>query len=182
MSSPARPSARIDGVYLVPLRPFADARGTFFESFRRSWIPGAREMVQGNCSLSEAGVLRGLHYHRKQADFWVLLSGRARAALYDLRRSSPTRGAAEVLDLDGTRPAGLYIPKGVAHGYHALDDCSMIYFVDEYYDGGDELAVRWDDPALGIDWGGRAPVAPLVSESDRHNPALADIPAALLPP
>jgi dTDP-4-dehydrorhamnose 3,5-epimerase len=180
-TSPAQPSARIHGVYVVPLRPFSDARGAFFETFRRSWIPEARDMVQGNCSLSKAGALRGLHYHLKQADFWVLPSGRVRAALYDLRLASPTRGAAEVVEMDADRPIALYIPKGVAHGYRALADSLMFYFVDEYYDDSDEHGLRWDDPALGIDWGAPAPVAPLLSGSDRDNPSLADIPAALLP-
>jgi dTDP-4-dehydrorhamnose 3,5-epimerase len=179
-ASPARASSRIAGVHVVPFRAFADPRGYFYETFRRSWIPGVREMVQGNCSFSKAGVLRGLHYHFKQADFWGVPSGRVRAALYDLRVSSPTRGAAEVLELgqQGDNRLGLYIPKGVAHGFYALEDSFMTYLVDEYYDNSDELGVRWDDPALGIDWGARDPI---VSDRDRANPRLAEIPEAQLP-
>jgi dTDP-4-dehydrorhamnose 3,5-epimerase len=111
-ASPAQPSERIAGVYVVPFRMIADPRGYFFESFRRIWVPDSREMVQGNCSLSKMGVLRGLHFHRKQADFWSVPTGLVRAALYDLRASSPTRGASQVLDLgDGAGNArGLYIP------------------------------------------------------------------------
>jgi dTDP-4-dehydrorhamnose 3,5-epimerase len=137
-------------------------------------------MVQGNCSLSKMGVLRGLHFHRKQADFWSVPTGLVRAALYDLRASSPTRGASHVLDLgDGAGNArGLYIPKGVAHGFYALKDSFMTYLVDEYYDSSDELGVRWDDPALAIDWGLSADAAPIVSERDQQNPALAEIPDA----
>jgi dTDP-4-dehydrorhamnose 3,5-epimerase len=176
--SPAQPSARIAGVYHVPFRAFADPRGYFYESFRRTWIPGVREMRQGNCSFSKAGVLRGLHFHLKQADLWSVPSGRVRAALYDLRASSPTRGASEVLELGTKSPAGLYIPRGVAHGFLALEDSFMTYLVDEYYDATDELGVRWDDPALGIDWGARDPI---VSERDRQNPPLAAIPEAQRP-
>jgi dTDP-4-dehydrorhamnose 3,5-epimerase len=177
-SGPARPSQRIAGVYLVAFPRFGDPRGYFFESYRRAWIPGAREMVQGNCSFSKAGVLRGLHYHLRQADLWALPHGRARAALYDLRASSPTRGTSEVLEMGGADPVGIYIPRGVAHGFYALEDSFMTYLVDEYYDGSDELGVRWDDPALGIDWGAQSPI---VSERDQKNPRLAEIPEARLP-
>ena len=103
-----------------------------------------------------------------------------RAALYDLRVSSPTRGATRGHRARAeTHPFGLYIPKGVAHGFYALADSFMTYLVDEYYDNSDERGVRWDDPALGIDWGVENPI---VSMRDRENPLLADIPAALLPP
>jgi dTDP-4-dehydrorhamnose 3,5-epimerase len=179
-SSPTEssPRSRIQGVQIVPLRRFADDRGYFFESYRRAWIPGVRDMVQGNVSFSKAGVLRGLHYHFKQADFWLVPSGRVLAGLYDLRRSSPTRGEKETLEMGEERPLGLYIPKGVAHGFRALADSFMTYLVDEYYDNSDEQGVRWDDPALGIDWGAGSPI---VSERDRKNPSLADIPEASLP-
>jgi dTDP-4-dehydrorhamnose 3,5-epimerase len=169
-------SPRIDGVFAVRFQKFGDARGYFYESFRRSWIPGVPDMVQGNCSFSRAGVLRGMHYHLKQADFWSVPSGRVRAALYDFRPSSPTRGAAQVLDMGGdTHPVGLYIPRGVAHGFCALEDSFMTYLVDEYYDGADELGIRWDDPAMGIDW--NLTTAPIVSDRDARNPALQAIPS-----
>jgi dTDP-4-dehydrorhamnose 3,5-epimerase len=176
--SPAQESKLIAGVYVVPLREVADERGSFFESFRRSWIPGAREMVQANVSFSRAGVLRGLHYHLKQADFWLTPSGLIRAALYDLRRSSPTRGRSETLELGEGHPVGLYVPKGVAHGFFALGDSIMSYLVDDYYDSSDEHGVRWNDPALGIDW---KTTEPILSERDRRNPLLADIPPNALP-
>jgi dTDP-4-dehydrorhamnose 3,5-epimerase len=173
-------SSRIEGVYAVRFQRFADARGYFYESFRRSWIPGVRDMVQGNTSFSRAGVLRGMHYHLKQADLWSVPFGRVRAALYDLRPSSPTHGAAQTLDLAGDEQAtGLYIPRGVAHGFCALEDSLMTYLVDEYYDGADELGIRWDDPALGIEWGLTRPA--VLSERDARNPALAAIPADLRP-
>jgi dTDP-4-dehydrorhamnose 3,5-epimerase len=176
--TPALESKVIGGVFTVPLRAFADDRGYFFESFRRSWVPGSRDMVQGNVSFSKAGVLRGLHYHLKQADFWLVPSGLVRAALYDMRASSPTRGRSEVMELGDGHPFGLYIPKGVAHGFCALVDSMMTYLVDEYYDNSDERGVQWDDPALGIDW--RVSKANL-SERDRQNPPLSAIPVEVLP-
>jgi dTDP-4-dehydrorhamnose 3,5-epimerase len=172
-------SSRIEGVYLVRFQKFGDSRGYFYESFRRSWIPGGREMIQGNCSFSQAGVLRGLHYHLKQADLWSVPVGTVRAVLYDFRASATTRGAAEVVEMGRDNPIGLYIPRGVAHGFCALEDAFMTYLVDEYYDGADELGIRWNDPALGVDWGLRAP--PTVSERDASNPPLEAIGSAQRP-
>jgi dTDP-4-dehydrorhamnose 3,5-epimerase len=171
-------SSQIDGVYVVRFQTFGDERGYFYETFRKSWIPGVRDMVQGNCSFSRAGVLRGMHYHLKQADLWSVPSGRVRAALFDFRPSSPTHGNAQMLELGG-EGVGLYIPRGVAHGFLALEDSLMTYLVDEYYDGADELGIRWDDPALGIDWALTGPA--LLSARDAKNPALASIPADLRP-
>jgi dTDP-4-dehydrorhamnose 3,5-epimerase len=168
----------IDGIRIVPFRSFGDDRGYFFESYRRSWIPEAREMIQGNCSFSKQGVLRGLHYHRKQADFWAVPSGLVRAALYDFRASSPTFGKAQTLELGERNPVGLYIPKGIAHGFYALEDSFMTYLVDEYYDNSDELGILWSDPALGLDWGARNPI---LSQRDQDNPPLASIAADLRP-
>lgn len=162
----------IDGVYTVSLQSFSDERGRFIETFRRDWIPGAREMVQGNRSDSRAGVLRGMHYHLFQADYWYAPSGRAIAALYDFRESSPTSGAAELIEFGDANEVGIYIPPGVAHGFYALTDVTMTYLVDQYFDGSDELGIRWDDPAVGIDWpaGDR-----ILSERDRSNPLLSEI-------
>jgi dTDP-4-dehydrorhamnose 3,5-epimerase len=172
-------SSRIEGVYLVHFQKFADSRGYFYESFRRSWVPGIRDMIQGNCSFSNAGVLRGMHYHLKQADFWSVPVGRVRAAVYDFRPGSPTNGASQVVEMGRDNPVALYIPKGVAHGFCALEDSFMTYLVDEYYDGADELGIRWDDPALGIDWGLSSP--PTVSERDAKNPLIQAIPAGQRP-
>jgi dTDP-4-dehydrorhamnose 3,5-epimerase len=178
-TGPARESERIRGVRIVPLRAFEDDRGYFFESFRKSWLGGvAAEMLQGNVSFSKAGVLRGMHYHLRQADFWVVPSGHVRAALYDMRLASPTRGSAEVLEMGEAHPFGLYIPPGVAHGFYALSPSMMTYLVDQYYDNSDEKGVRWDDPALGIAWQASDPI---VSARDRANPLLADVPAGELP-
>lgn len=179
MSQVAEPSLLINGVYRVPFRRFGDTRGYFFETYRKSWIPGIREMVQGNCSFSRAGVLRGLHYHLKQADLWSVPVGRARAVLIDLRRSSSTRGRSEVLELSASEPMGLYIPKGVAHGFYALEDTYMTYLVDEYYDNSDELGVLWNDPDLALPWGAEETS---LSERDLKNPRLRDIPEDRLPP
>ncbi len=169
---PGSTDVGIDGVRLFPLTPHPDDRGSFTEYYRREWIPEMREMVQGNLSLSRANVLRGLHFHREQADYWCFASGRSVTGLYDLRAGSPTEGKkAEIpIDADGDR-FGLYIPRGVAHGFYAETDVVLIYFVDQYFTGADEFGVAWDDPDLGIDWPSREPI---LSDRDRSNGSLAD--------
>jgi dTDP-4-dehydrorhamnose 3,5-epimerase len=162
----------IDGVVLRPLSPHEDERGAFTETYRRDWLPGAREMLQGNLSRSRAGVLRGPHFHRVQADYWVVVEGRAFVGLLDLRRGSPTEGARQAVTLEADHPAGLYIPPGVAHGFVAETDVALQYLVDAYHDGTDEFGIAWDDPDLGIAW----PVTdPILSERDRGNPSLAAV-------
>ncbi len=163
----------IAGVETWELRRLGDERGSFAETYRREWLPaGAREMVQSNLSRSRAGVLRGMHYHREQADHWVVIEGRAFVALYDLRTGSPTRGERQELEMDGQSPSGLYIPPGVAHGFSARTEVALQYLVDAYYGSGqDEHGIAWDDPELGIGWPDPEPV---LSERDRANPPLAE--------
>src|SRR5213593_3765651 len=90
----------IDGALLQPLAAHPDERGSFSEIFRQSWIGGPPAMVQANLSRSRAGVLRGLHFHREQADFWIPLSGTVFVALYDLREDSPTEGLKSEIRLE----------------------------------------------------------------------------------
>ncbi len=168
------------GVGVMPLKAHADARGRFIETYRQEWFPGRPAMLQGNRSDSVAGVLRGLHFHRKQADYWYVPEGRVLAALADLRAGSPTEGAVAVLELGRGAEVGLYVPPGVAHGYYALEAATMTYLVDQYYDPSDELGVAWDDPELGVPWPFEG--KPLLSPRDEQNPRLAAIPAAARPP
>lgn len=180
-NSPAQPFESIDGVYIVPIRTFSDERGRFMETFRREWFPGLNwDRIQNNRSDSKAGVLRGLHYHFKQIDYWYVVNGVIRAALVDLRPASPTYRRAATIEMGEANNIGLFIPIGVAHGFTALTDCTLMYLVNNYYDGGmDELGVAWDDPDLGLDWG--IDHTPQLSPRDQQNPRLRDIPADKLP-
>jgi len=173
-----RESERIRGVYVARLQSHPDERGRFLETFRRTWVPGSREMVQGNRSDSQPGVLRGIHYHLFQADYWYVPTGRSFVALVDLRQSSPSFKTVDTLEMGEQNEVGVYIPPGVGHGFYALTPVVMTYLVDQYFDGSDELGVRFDDPSLGIPWpeGER-----IVSDRDRANPALAEIDEVNLP-
>jgi len=171
-------SAEIADVVVAEPETHGDERGRFVETYRRSWFPLGREMVQGNRSEKQAGAVVGLHYHLHQADYWYLLRGRARVVLHDLRLGSPTEAVTMHLDLDGDVERGVFIPPGVAHGFASLTDMLMWYLVDGYYNPDDELGLAWDDPELGADWGVDAPV---LSARDQANPARADIDAAFRP-
>ena len=156
------PSDVIDGVYIVEPDIHRDERGYFIETYRRSWFPGQREMIQGNRGDRQSGSVVGLHSH-----------------LHDLREGGPTDGATIVYDLGGETADdhlhhGVYIPPGVAHGFAALTDCTLTYLVDGYYNPADELGVLWNDPEIGADWG---LVDPILSARDQANPLRADLPA-----
>lgn len=177
--TPARESQTIAGVFTLPLRSFADDRGRFTETFRREWFPWVNwERLQLNRSDSRRHVLRGLHWHRHQLDYWVVTRGRIRAALVDLRRSSPTRHALQLLDIGAGQGPGLLIPAGVAHGFLALEDATLTYVVNNYYDSADEHGLAWDDPQLQLPWGISDP---LLSSRDRANPTLVQLEATGLP-
>jgi dTDP-4-dehydrorhamnose 3,5-epimerase len=173
-------SEQIAGVKFVHLRAFGDERGRFLETFRVSWFPERTwQIVQTNRSDSRVGVLRGLHYHFKQVDYWYVPSGRIRVGLADLRRSSPTCGASQTIEIGDHNQVGVFIPSGVAHGFVALTDATLTYLVDNYYDGADELGVAWDDPELAVPW--ELTTAPLLSPRDQTNPRWRDIAPERLP-
>ncbi len=173
-----RESDVIAGVHVVQPSIHGDARGRFIETYRREWIPGAREMLQSNRADRQAGSIVGLHYHLHQADYWYVPVGTARVVLHDLREGGPTDGATHTLELSGDNHLGVYIPPGVAHGFGAVTDMVITYLVDGYYNPADELGVAWDDPAIGADWG---VTDPTLSDRDSKNPMRADLPAGRRP-
>jgi dTDP-4-dehydrorhamnose 3,5-epimerase len=178
MSLDRAPSA-LPGVQFGAIARHADDRGSFRELWREHGIDGAAPFVQANLSTSAAGVLRGLHLHRRQLDYWVVASGRAFVALVDVRQlleSSAGLPAIETRELRADE--WVVIPEGVAHGFLALEPLELLYMVTNLYDGSDELGFAWDDPAVAIPWPAveHAPNGrPIVSERDASNPALAEL-------
>lgn len=165
--------SEIAGVVIVTPQVHGDGRGSFVESWRKEWVPDAREMVQANRADRAEGCLVGLHYHLYQADFWYVPFGRAFVALHDLRAASATNGATVTLEIGEHDHRGIYIPPGVAHGFYATTDLTITYLVDAYYDPNDELGVAWDDPDLGIEWPNSDPI---LSGRDAKNPRRMDLP------
>jgi dTDP-4-dehydrorhamnose 3,5-epimerase len=170
-------SVGIEGAWLKPLVSHRDDRGAFTECYRREFIPGMREMLQANLSVSRAGALRGSHFHTKQTDYWTLITGTITVGLYDLRTDSPTHGLKAELEWSahGDPSGTLYIPPGVTHGWYAQTDAILHYLVDQYHDPADEFGVAWDDPDVGIDWKIPAGTEPILSERDRSNPSLSEV-------
>ena len=168
-----RPSEPLPGVHHRPLSPIEDDRGSFVELFRGDDYP--LPFVQANLSISDAGVLRGLHFHRVQADLWVVVEGRIQVGLADLREQGGKPATATV-EMSADRPSTLYLPPGVAHGFLALTRSRLLYLVTTEYDGGDEYGIAWDDDSLALDW---ATTTPILSERDTANPRLTwdEIPA-----
>jgi dTDP-4-dehydrorhamnose 3,5-epimerase len=167
----------IDGTVLFAPKVFGDDRGSFFEAYRASWIGGGQFAVaQWNISRSGAGVVRGLHYHRLQSDYWLVPDGHVRVALVDLRPKSVTYRKALCLELNSKQPRALLIPPGVLHGYAIIKDATVMYLVNVEYTGKDEYGVRWNDPALGLpaEWYGIS--SPTLSGRDTAAPMLRDAP------
>jgi dTDP-4-dehydrorhamnose 3,5-epimerase len=179
----------IPGVSWGRLVRHEDSRGAFREIWRADAfadldpslageVTGPVRFVQSNLSSSKAGVLRGLHLHRRQLDHWVIGSGHAFVALVDARPmiAGADRPIVEtrVADADTT----ISIPVGVAHGFLALTDLDLIYFVTNEFDGSDELGFAWDDPVAAIPW---PPIdqtldgRPILSGRDVANPSLSEL-------
>ncbi len=166
---------QITGVSLANLTAHGDDRGVFYEAFRASWLGPEQRWVQWNLSRSHAGVVRGLHYHKKQTDYWVAVEGRLLAGLVDVRRDSPTFRAAICVELDSAHPQGLVIPPGVLHGFRAQTELTLMYLLDQEYDNTDEFAVRWDDPDLRLPANWYAPPAPIISQRDAGAPGFSSL-------
>jgi dTDP-4-dehydrorhamnose 3,5-epimerase len=168
------------GVSYGHLVSHGDLRGSFTELWRASHRhAGDAPFVQANLSTSARGVLRGLHFHQRQLDYWVVLEGRAFVALVDAR--GPVSGTSAVPAVE-TRELGRYdwvvIPAGVAHGFLALEPTRLLYLVSNEYDGTDELGFAWDDPAVGVPWPrvpGTSDQRPIVSPRDASNPTFNEL-------
>ena len=167
----------IDGVWRRSNVAIADDRGSFTELWRSTLSAplGAAQMVQANLSRSVAGVLRGMHFHERQSDLWLLIDGEATAVVTDLR-GALAGGSVRSEALPMTSGDALFIPPLVAHGFLATTDIALVYLVTNEYDGTDEQGFAWDDADAGIVWA-QAPT--VVSDRDRANPPLRDVIARL---
>jgi len=169
---------KLQGAYIIEREPFVDSRGSFFRTFCAKEFKQnnlAANMVQTNLSVSnKKGVLRGMHYQVDDAEEDKLvqcLRGAVLDVIADLRENSKTFGKHLKVELSETNGKMLYIPRGFAHGFLALDNiCHVLYQVSNFYNPNKERGIRWNDPFLGIDW----PIeSPILSPKDASRPNFA---------
>lgn len=179
---------RLPGVLLLTSEVHEDARGAFSETYRASVLAEAgaeRPFVQENLARTRrAGQLRGMHFQREphaQEKLIQVLAGEIFDVAVDIRPGSPTLGQWVGLRLAADTPCALFVPRGFAHGYLTLsDDCAVLYKTGAYYAPHAESGLRWDDPALGIDWPTPADDV-ATSERDAAWPPFAAVLASLSP-
>ena len=170
----------IDGVVIIEPRIFKDARGYFFEAWKKAEFEehiGKVDFIQDNESKSSYGVLRGLHYQKgsySQAKLVRVIKGKVLDVAVDLRKSSPTFGHYVMVELSDENKRQFFIPRCFAHGFLVLsDEAIFTYKVDNIYAPQEEAGIRWNDPDLGIQW----PIdldAVQTSEKDLKQPFLRD--------
>jgi dTDP-4-dehydrorhamnose 3,5-epimerase len=172
----------IPGVLIIEPQIYGDSRGFFIELYQaeRYAARGVGDrFVQDNLSRSGKGTLRGLHFQnpKPQGKLVTVLRGAVLDIALDVRRGSPTFGRHVAVELNDENRRQCWIPRGFAHGFVVRSDSAdFFYKCDEVYSPADERVLRWDDPALGIDW--QCP-APTLSPRDRAGSSLAELDAVL---
>lgn len=171
---------KIKGVFIIEPKVFQDARGYFMEAWKQAEFDehvGPTVFIQDNESKSSYGVLRGLHYQKgdaSQAKLVRVIKGKVLDVAVDIRKSSPTFGQHVMVELSEENKRQFFIPRGFAHGFLVLsDEAIFTYKVDNPYAPQCDAGIRWNDPALGIEW----PIDPakvLTSEKDLKQPLLKD--------
>lgn len=171
----------IAGLWIIQPKVFTDARGYFMESFKKADFEkyiGVVDFVQDNESKSSFGVLRGLHFQKgasAQAKLVRVIKGNVYDVAVDLRQGSPTFGKYVGVELSEENKTQFFIPRGFAHGFLVMsDEAIFTYKVDNVYAPQHEGSLRYNDPALAIQW----PVEEdrlILSDKDRNAPLLNQI-------
>ncbi|WP_454068177.1 dTDP-4-dehydrorhamnose 3,5-epimerase [Brucella anthropi] len=177
---PVRPLG-LDGVFEISPRKFGDDRGFFSETYNaKSFAEAGIDLnfVQDNHSYSAAkGVVRGLHYQLPpfaQDKLVRVTRGAILDVMVDIRKSSPTFGKWVALEVSAEKWNQILVPKGFAHGFMTLvENTEVIYKVTNYYSPEHDRSIRFDDPAIGIDWPIPASGVQL-SDKDQKAPLFAD--------
>lgn len=170
----------LDGVLEIIPRKFADERGFFSETFNAQHFAAAginETFVQDNHSLSSAkGVLRGLHYQLEpfvQVKLVRVVKGAVLDVAVDIRKSSPTFLKWVSVELSAEKWNQILVPAGFAHGFVTLtENTEVIYKVTDFYSAAHDRSIRFDDPAIGIQWPFR-PSELQLSQKDRAAPLVA---------
>ena len=161
----------LSGLVIIKPKVFEDPRGYFFESYNKELFHKngiADEFIQDNQSLSQKGVLRGLHFQNPphaQAKLVRVITGSVLDVAVDIRKSSPTYGKYVAEVLSEKNKSMMFIPEGFAHGFLVLEDNTIFsYKCSRVYNKDSEDAILWNDETLGIKWEIKNPV---LSEKDR---------------
>lgn len=169
----------LDRVWLIKPRIFEDDRGHFLESFRKEIFKEhgiEYNFVQDNISTSTKGTVRGLHYQKaphSQSKLVMAVYGEILDVAVDIRENSPTFGEHFSAVLSDQNRYMMLVPSGFAHGFSVLSETATVaYKCDQYYHKESERGVRWNDPALDIDW---KTDSPILSEKDQKQPLLKEI-------
>ena len=169
----------IPGPIIIEPKVFGDERGFFLESWNLAAFAKAGldlTFVQDNHSRSSRGVLRGLHYQdpNPQGKLVRVANGRVFDVAVDIRRSSATFGRWIGVELSAANQRMLWVPPGFAHGFLTLEDkTDFLYKCTDFYQPASEHCLRWDDPALAIDWP-LEDMTPELSAKDKAGKPLAD--------
>lgn len=159
------------GAWLVEIDPITDERGFFARSFcAEVFAANGIEVTVSQQSVSfskRRGTLRGMHYQcapREETKFIRVTRGSVYDVLLDLRVDSPSYLSWYSIELSSNNRRSLYIPKGIAHGYQTLEDCSEIFYqMSQPHEPDYSRGVRWNDPAFSIKW----PISdPILSRKD----------------
>ncbi|MDM7488888.1 dTDP-4-dehydrorhamnose 3,5-epimerase [Rhodococcus sp. CSLK01-03] len=181
---------KIPGAFEITPRQFGDNRGVFYEWFKQPTFADAAgrplDLAQANCSVSAAGVLRGIHYADVppgQAKYVTCVAGAVLDVAVDLRIGSPTFGQWDAVLLDDVDRRALYLTEGLGHAFCSLADGStVVYLCSTTYNPDREHEIDPFDPQIGIDWPttGRdgTPLHYELSAKDKAAPSLADVVAA----
>lgn len=170
----------IKDLYVIEPTVFGDNRGYFMETYNAEFEPFIKHLdgspaqfVQDNQSRSKKGVLRGLHFQKKnpQGKLVRCLEGEVFDVAVDLRKDSETYGKWFGVLLSEENKKQFYVPEGFAHGFVVLTDTATFsYKCTRYYDPSDEGGMMWNDPDIGIDWHICEGMEILLSEKDKKNP------------
>ena len=170
----------IEGLVVVEPKVFGDNRGYFMETYNYNDFKAAgldMVFVQDNQSKSKKGVLRGLHFQKKnpQGKLVRVVSGEVYDVAVDLRKGSDTYGKWYGVLLSAENKKQLYVPEGFAHGFVVMSETAeFVYKCTRFYDPSDEGGLMWNDPEFGIDWPVPENAELLLSEKDQHHQPLKD--------
>ena len=172
-------STPIEGLLIIEPQVFTDPRGYFYESYNKEKFVASGiniEFVQDNQSLSQKGIIRGLHFQAPPFDQGKLvrvIQGAVLDVAVDIRKNSPTYGQNFSIELSSQNRTMFYIPPGFAHGFETLEDNTIfLYKCTDVYNKQSEGGLLWNDAELGIKWQNSNP---LISEKDKILPLFKDL-------